>query len=110
MHIGWHALSLRRACGRRARASHPCSERATRRSQIARACEDGVEHGLGEPAGKRVLLTGMVAAQKKVRTDADLCSVAEPGPTFRYVADPAQHAQDPVPREPPKANDQPNAT
>jgi hypothetical protein len=80
------------------------------RGDFPGAGEDRVKHGLGEPAGKRVLLTRVVAAKEYVRPDVGLGSVTEPGAPLCDVPETAQDPQDAIPGETPEADNQPHAT
>lgn len=95
---------------RRLRAKNRAFCRLARRCEVAGTDEDGVQHGFGEPAGKSVLLTWMVAADKDVWADLGLSSVTEPRTTLRDVAKPAEHPQRSVPRKPAEADDHAHAS
>ena len=63
--------------------------------QLPGAGEDGVEHRLGQPAGERVLLAGVVAAEQRQIPDREFGPVCE----FRFWRKFPKDTQRCVPRE-----------
>src|SRR6478735_8972478 len=69
------------------------------------AREDVVEHGFGEPAGKSVLLAGVIAAQQRARADRRLDAMTETRPWTHDLAEVREGAKVAVPGKAPQTHD-----